>query len=52
MYEQAGQTSPVSGKTGLWYLPGMFIIVGPFVWFVKVQGALNRYWHAKGAGPA
>jgi hypothetical protein len=24
-------------------------LVGIFVWFVKVQGALNRYWESKGA---
>ena len=49
MYEQDGRTSPVSGMTGLWVLPGALIIVGPIVWFVKVQGALSTYWRAKGA---
>ncbi len=49
MYEKDAQQSPVSGKTGLWYIPGFFILVGPIVWFVKVQGALNRYWEAKAA---
>jgi hypothetical protein len=29
-------------------IPGFLIIVGPFVWFVKVQRALNRYWESKG----
>jgi hypothetical protein len=27
-------------------------IIGQFVWFIKVQGALNRYWESKGAPPA
>lgn len=49
MYEKDGQTSPVSGMTGLWVWPGVFIIVGPIVWIVKVQRALNTYWRAKGA---
>jgi hypothetical protein len=49
MYEQDGRTSPVSGMTGLWVWPGIFIIVGPIIWIVKVQRALNAYWHAKGA---
>jgi hypothetical protein len=49
MYEKDGQTSPVSGKTGLWVLPGILIIVGPIIWLVKVQRALNAYWQAKGA---
>jgi hypothetical protein len=25
-------------------------LIGLIVWFVKVQGALNRYWEAKAAG--
>ncbi len=37
------------GTTGLWLL---LPIVGAFVWFFKVQGALNRYWEGKGAAPA
>jgi hypothetical protein len=49
MYEQDGRTSPVSGMTGLWVWPGIFIIVGPIIWIVKVQRALNDYWRAKGA---
>jgi hypothetical protein len=49
MYEQDGKTSPVSGMTGLWVWPGVFIIIGPIVWIVKVQGALSAYWRAKGA---
>jgi len=47
MYEDLdGGTSPVRGLTGLWLL---LPIVGIFVWFFKVQGALNRYWESKGA---
>ncbi len=38
-----GPSSSVSGWTGLWIL---LPIVGAIVWFVKVQGALNRYWAA------
>ncbi len=50
MYEDLdGGTSPVRGTTGLWIL---LPIAGPFVWFFKVQGALNRYWESKGAAPA
>jgi hypothetical protein len=26
-------------------------LIGNIVWFVKVQGALNRYWESKGAPP-
>jgi hypothetical protein len=41
LYEASGQTSPVRGVTGLWLL---LPLAGPFVWFFKVQGALNTYW--------
>ena len=40
---------PVSGLTGLWYFPGMLILIGPIVWFVKTNGALNDYWRSMGA---
>jgi hypothetical protein len=49
LYERMGWAKPVSGTTGLWYLPGAFIIVGPIVWFVKTNGALNAYWRSLGA---
>ena len=42
-------SAPVRGLTGLWNL---IPIAGGIVWFVKVQGALNRYWESKGAAPA
>ena len=46
LYAREGQQQPVSGKTGFWmFLP----LVGYFVWVVKVQGALNRFWASKGA---
>ena len=50
MYEDLdGGTSPVRGIYGLWIL---LPIAGPIIWFVQVQGALNRYWESKGASPA
>ena len=49
MYEDLdGQSSPVRGVTGFWIL---LPLIGNIVWFVKVQGALNRYWQSKGAPP-
>jgi hypothetical protein len=46
LYKREGQEPPVTGKTGFWiFLP----IVGYFVWVIKVQGALNRFWASKGA---
>ena len=50
LYEDVDHTtSPVRGTTGLWVL---LPLVGPIIWFVKVQGALNRYWVSKGVAPA
>jgi hypothetical protein len=49
LYERRGQEKPVSGATGLWNFPGAFILVGPIVWFVKTNGALNDYWRSVGA---
>jgi hypothetical protein len=50
MYRADGREAPFTGWTGLWML---LPIVGLFVWFIKVQGALNRYWESKAAtGPA
>lgn len=49
LYERRGEEKPVSAMTGLWYFPGSLIIVGPIVWFVKTNGALNRYWSSLGA---
>ncbi|MGH3093130.1 MAG: DUF4234 domain-containing protein [Gaiellaceae bacterium] len=47
MYSKDGQEPPVTGWTGLWLFPGLILIIPAIVWFVKVQGALNRYWAAK-----
>jgi hypothetical protein len=49
LYERAGRAKPVSGATGLWYFPGALILVGPIVWLVKTNGALNAYWRSLGA---
>ncbi len=49
MYRRRGWNEPVSGATGLWSFPGIFILVGPFIWFFKTNDALNDYWRALGA---
>lgn len=49
LYERAGQPKPVSAVTALWLVLGWVILVGPIVWFVKTNGALNAYWRAHGA---
>jgi len=45
-YERDGRSSPVSAVWGLWFL---LPIIGHFVWYLKVQGALNDFWRSKGA---
>ena len=47
MYESDGREPPVNGWTGLWLFPGGILIIPAIVWFVKVQGSLNRYWEEK-----
>ena len=48
LYERRGQQKPVSALTALWFFPGMFILVGPFIWFIKTNNALNDYWQSLG----
>ena len=48
LYERRGQTPPVTALTALWFFPGMFIIVGPFIWFIRTNNALNEYWRSQG----
>ena len=49
LYERANLRKPVSGATGLWYLLGWLILIGPLVWFVKTNAAINNYWRMHGA---
>jgi hypothetical protein len=46
MYRRAGREPPLTGCTGLWLFPGAILIAPAIVWFVLVQGALNRCWEA------
>jgi cytochrome c-type biogenesis protein CcmH/NrfF len=39
----------VTALTALWFFPGMLILVGPFVWFVRTNNALNDYLRGLGA---
>lgn len=49
LHEARGRQRPVSAVTGLWYFPGSLLVVGPLVWFIKTNGALNDYWRSLGA---
>jgi hypothetical protein len=49
LYERRGQQKPVSALTALWFFPGAVILVGPFIWFIQTNKALNDYWRSLGA---
>ena len=49
LYERRGRQKPVSALTALWFFPGALILVGPFIWFVQTNKALNEYWRSVGA---
>ncbi len=49
LYSRESQDPPVSGKTGLWVVPGFLILIGPLIYLAKVQGALNAFWESHGA---
>jgi hypothetical protein len=49
LYARQGRPRPVTGVTGLWVLLGSIILVGPLVWLIKTNGALNAYWRSLGA---
>jgi hypothetical protein len=49
LYSRRGQEPPVSAVTALWFFPGLLILVGPFIWFIQTNNALNEYWQSVGA---
>ena len=48
LYERRGKGRPVSALTGLWFFPGALLLVGPIIWFVLTNRALNAYWRSFG----
>jgi hypothetical protein len=49
LYQAEGRDPGFSTLIGLWFL---LPIIGNFIWFFKVQPAINDYWVSKGAQPA
>ena len=47
-YARQGRPRPVTATTGLWVLLGSLIVIGPLVWLIKTNGALNAYWRSLG----
>ena len=48
-YNRNGWASPVKATDGLWLL---IPLVGGFIWYPKMQAALNSYWVSQGSRPA
>ncbi len=48
-YARNGWPSPVKATDGLWMLVPF---AGPFIWYPKMQAALNSYWLSQGSRPA
>jgi hypothetical protein len=46
LYARDGTEKPVQGVTGFWAL---IPIAGFFIWVIKTQGSLSRFWEAHGA---
>jgi hypothetical protein len=46
MYKAEGEISPINALWGLWFL---LPIIGMFVWYIRIQRALNDFWTARGA---
>jgi len=46
-YEETDYEPTVSAATGLWMFPGILLLgLGPIIYLMKVQGALNNLWTA------
>jgi hypothetical protein len=48
LYARQGRTRPVTATTGLPALLGWIVIVGPLVWIIRTNGALNAFWRSMG----
>lgn len=46
MYREAGEEPRITALWGLWFL---LPIIGQFIWYVRMQNAINEFWQARGA---
>jgi hypothetical protein len=46
LYHRDGKESPVRTIMGLWIL---LPIIGNFIWYLRIQAAINDFWVSKGA---
>ncbi len=45
MYREAGEEPRITTLWGLWFL---LPLIGNIIWYVRIQGAINDYWQARG----
>jgi hypothetical protein len=45
MYVDAGEEPKITTIWGLWFL---LPIIGNIIWYVRIQGAINDFWQARG----
>mgnify|MGYP001822072205 CR=1 FL=1 len=46
LYRAEGKEPPITTIWGLWFL---LPIIGNFIWYIRIQGALNDYWTSNGS---
>ena len=46
LYRRDGKEPPITTIWGLWFL---LPLIGPIIWYVRMQQSLNDYWTAHGA---
>ena len=46
LYREAGEEAKITTLWGLWFL---LPLIGNIVWYVRIQGAPNDFWQARGA---
>jgi hypothetical protein len=44
-YRDEGREPPITTIWGLWFL---LPLIGPIIWYVRIQNALNDYWTLHG----
>ena len=45
LYRREGNEPPITTIWGLWFL---LPLIGPIIWYVRMQNSLNDYWTAHG----
>jgi hypothetical protein len=45
LYQKEGRHPPITTLWGLWFL---LPLIGPIIWYVRIQKSLNEYWTLHG----